>query len=318
MRLTATDIVSLYRPTPCPLRVYLREQGAPEAEPSAFDQILRTLGQRHELDHLASLGDYENLSVVPPDERIEQTAAAIRNRVPVLYQGEFSCKTALLGIPVTIVGRPDFLMLDGDGYIIRDSKLSRKVDDEHHEEITLQLQLYGWLFEQTVGTPAKRLEVYTGKCDIVNVPYDGGVAALAELARIFAIKRLNAEPYEPVGWSKCGSGCGYYDHCWQQAEAKQDVSLVMEVDQGLARKLHEGGIAQITEQSGQLLQFPSAALPAAFAARPLRQTFLFSEPQIRSPSPIRPYPAPMSADQRFRHPLSSTPRILLVHPYAQE
>ena len=111
----------------------------------------------------------------------EQTAAAIRNRVPVIYQGEFSCETALMGMPVTIVGRPDFLILDGDGYLIRDSKLSRQVDDDHHEEITLQLQLYGWLFEQTVGTPAKRLEVHTGKGDIVDVPYDGGVAALADL-----------------------------------------------------------------------------------------------------------------------------------------
>jgi uncharacterized protein len=250
MRLTATDIVSLYRPTPCSLRVYLREQNIPEAEPSIFEQILRTLGERHEAAHLATLGACEDLTVVSPDERIEQTAAAIRNRVPVIYQGEFSCETALMGIPVTIVGRPDFLILDGDGYIIRDSKLSRQVDEKHHEEITLQLQLYGWLFERAVGIPAKRLEVHTGKGDIVDVPYDGGAAALAELVRILALKRLGAEPYEPVGWTKCAAGCGYYDRCWQQAEAKQDVSLVMEVDQGLARKLHEDGIESAQQLVG--------------------------------------------------------------------
>ena len=106
----------------------------------------------------------------------------------------------------------------------------------------LQLQLYGWLFEQTVGVPAKRLEVHTGNGDIVDVPYDGGVAALAELARILALKRLTAEPYEPVGWTKCGAGCGYYDRCWQRAEANEDVSLVMEVDQGLARALNAAGV----------------------------------------------------------------------------
>src|ERR1035437_8605539 len=211
MRLTATDIVSLYRPTPCSLRVYLREQSIPEAEPSAFDQILRTLGQRHELEHLASLGDYETRSCVPPGGRIEQTAAAIRNRVPVIYQGEFSCETALTGIPVTIVGRPDFLILDGDGYVIRDSKLSRQVDETHHIEIGLQLQLYGWLFEQTVGVPAKRLEAFTGKGDIAIVPYDGGVAAFDGLKQVLQIKMLGAEPYEPVGWTKCG-GCGFNDH----------------------------------------------------------------------------------------------------------
>jgi predicted RecB family nuclease len=249
MRLTPSDIVNLYRPTPCSLRVYLREKGVPGAEPSAFDQILQTLGERHEEAHLATLGAYEDLSVVPQDERVRWTTDAIRNCVPVIYQGEFAVDTVVGGMPVTIVGRPDFLILDGDGYIIRDSKLSRQVDDKHHEEITLQLQLYGWLFEQTVGTPAKRLQVHTGKGDIVDVPYDGGAAALSELTKIVGLKRLAAEPYEPVGWTKCGAGCGYYDHCWQQAEANEDVSLVMEVDQGLARKLHEDGV----ESAQQLL-----------------------------------------------------------------
>ena len=185
MRLTPSDIVSLYRPTPCPLRIYLREKGVPGAEPSDFDQILQTLGQRHEEAHLATLGAYEDLSVVPQDERVRRTTDAIRNCVPVIYQGEFAVDTVVGGMPVTIVGRPDFLILDGDGYLIRDSKLSRQVDDEHHEEITLQLQLYGWLFKQTVGTPAKRLQVHTGKGDIVDVLYDGGVAALAELSAIW-------------------------------------------------------------------------------------------------------------------------------------
>src|ERR1019366_777506 len=132
--------------------------------------------------------------------------------------------------------------LEGDGYLIRDSKLSRKVDEEHHIEISLQLQLYGWLFEQMVGTPAKNLQVHVGNGDIVDVPHDGGAAALAELTHILILKQLKAEPYEPLGWTKCSGGCGYYDRCWQQAEARQDVSLVMDVDQGLARALNAVGV----------------------------------------------------------------------------
>lgn len=241
MRLTASDILTLHRSTECPLRVYLRHHGVKESEPSAFDRILETFGERHELDHLATLGPYENMTAVPAGERARRTADATRNRAPVIYQGEFAIAADLGGVQVTIVGRPDFLILDGDGYLIRDSKLSRQVDDAHHNEIALQLQLYGWLFERTVGAPAKRLQVHAGKGDIVDVPYDGGVAALAELARILALKRLGAEPYEPVGWSKC-SGCGFNDHCWPQAMARQDVSLVMDVDQGLALKLHADGL----------------------------------------------------------------------------
>lgn len=242
MRLTASDIITFYRPTLCPLRVYLREQRIPEAEASVFDEILRTLGQRHEQSHLATLGTYEDLSAVSPDQRAQRTIEAMRNHVPVIYQGELACDMVLSGTHVSIVGRPDFLILDRDDYLIRDSKLSRKVDEKHHIEISLQLQLYGWLFEQMVGTPAKRLQVHVGNGDIVDVPYDGGAAVLAELAQILTLKRLEAEPYEPLGWTKCSGGCGYYDRCWQQAEARQDVSLVMDVDQGLARALNAVGV----------------------------------------------------------------------------
>jgi predicted RecB family nuclease len=240
MRLTASDIIGLYRPTPCSLRVYLREKDVPEAESSAFEDILRTLGQRHELGHLATLGAYEDLIAVPPEERVQRTIDAIRNRVPVIYQGELALNSTISGTPVIIVGRPDFLIFDGDGYLIRDSKLSRQVDEKHHVEIIFQLQLYGWLFEESVGVPAKRLQVHTGKGNIVDVPYDGGGAALSQLTDILRLKGLGDEPYEPVGWSKCG-GCGYHDHCWTRAEANQDVSLVMDVDQGLARALNAAG-----------------------------------------------------------------------------
>lgn len=242
MRLTASDIISLYRPTYCPLRVYLRQQGEPESEPSAFDEILQKLGERHEAAHLSTLGAFEDFRVVPKDERAKRTLEAIRGGVAVVYQGELVATTTFDGVPVEIVGRPDFLIYEDGGYIIRDSKLSRQIDEKHHEEIALQVQLYGWLFEQSVGFRAKRLEVHTGKGDIVEIAYDGGTAALAEMARILEFKRLETEPYEPLGWTKCGGGCGYYKRCWEQAEARQDVSLVMEVDQGLARKLHEDGI----------------------------------------------------------------------------
>jgi predicted RecB family nuclease len=225
------------------MRLYLRAKGVPASEPSAFDQVIRTLGQVHEQKHLATLGAYEDISVVERGQRVARTLEVIRNRVPVIYQAELRHESTIAGSHVIVVGRPDFLILERDNYIIRDSKLSRKVDEDHHEEISLQLQLYGWLFERTVGTPAKRLQVHTGTGDVIEIPYDGGAAALAKLAEVLAVKQMTTEPYEPVGWSKCEAGCGYADRCWSQAEARQDVSLVMDVDQGLARQLHADGIA---------------------------------------------------------------------------
>ena len=93
---------------------------------------------------------------------------------------------------------------------------------------------------------AKRLEVHTGTGAIVEVPYDGGAAALAKLAEVLTIKQMATEPYEPIGWSKCGS-CSFAETCWPRALEQQDVSLVMDVDQGLARQLHSDGICTAAE-----------------------------------------------------------------------
>ena len=166
----------------------------------------------------------------------------------MIYQGEFAVDTVVGGMPVTIVGRPDFLILDGDGYLIRDSKLSRQVDEDHHKEIMLQLQLYGWLFEQTVGTPAKRLQVHTGKGDIVDVPYDGGCCCTV---RTHEDRRIEAARSRTV------RACGL-DKVWCRMRIlrpllatgrgeRQDVSLVMEVDQGLARELNAAGVKSATQ-----------------------------------------------------------------------
>lgn len=86
MRLTASDIVTLYRPTPCALRVYLRQQGVKGAEPSEFDRVFQRLGDTHEAKHLASLGPYKELSVVSTEQRIQLAAEALSKQIPVIYQ----------------------------------------------------------------------------------------------------------------------------------------------------------------------------------------------------------------------------------------
>ena len=241
MRLTASDFASCYRPTRCDLRVFLRHQRAPEAEPGPYDIVLRRLGLRHERDHLATLGTFINVRAASLEEQAKKTADAIGRKVPVLYQPAFVTTAKLCGTDVEIVGVPDFLILDGDGYVIRDSKMARRIDEENHPEILLQIQLYGWLFERSCGTAPKGLQVHAGTGDVVTIPYDGGAAALRELERLVTIKQLAAEPYEPVGWSKC-LGCGFINRCWAQAEENCDVALVYCVDQSLARTLQSQGV----------------------------------------------------------------------------
>ena len=241
VRMIASDFMTYYRPSPCELRVFLRHRGEEEAEPSAFEQVLNRLGRQHEKKHLAKLGTYVDLSGVAFDVRVRKTLEAITNRVAVIYQPAFKVNTTMAGTDIEIVGMPDFLIFDGNGYVIRDSKMSRHIDQDNHPEILLQVGLYGWLFEKACGTRPKGIQVHSGTNEIVNIPYDGGISALMMLYRLLALKQSEQEQYEPVGWSKCG-GCGFNERCWAIAEAASDVALIPDVDQSLAKALHGIGV----------------------------------------------------------------------------
>ncbi len=97
MRLTASDFMTYWRPSVCELRVFLHDKGEPEAEPSAFDEVMRRLGIRREQEHLATLGPYLDLSDVPFDERVGKTLDAIANKVPVIYQPAFVVRHGIAG-----------------------------------------------------------------------------------------------------------------------------------------------------------------------------------------------------------------------------
>lgn len=256
MRLTASDFISYHRPTRCDLRVFLRQRREEEAAPGPYDEVLRRLGLRHEKDHLATLGEFTDLSAPSLHEQVKETAGSIAKKVPILYQPAFLVNAMLGGTDVEIVGVPDYLILDGDGYLIRDSKMARRIDEDNHPEILLQVQLYGWLFEKSCGIAPKGLQVHCGTGDIVTIPYDGGKSALLELERLLALKQLTTEPYEPVGWSKC-LGCGFTDRCWSKAAKDSDVALVYGVDQSLARTLHS---QEIRSRRDLLAKFDAASL----------------------------------------------------------
>jgi predicted RecB family nuclease len=241
MRLRATDVNRFYRPKPCDLRVFLGLTGVePAGEASRYEEVLRRLGERHELAHLTSFPDFLNLRAFPSTQRLTRTRTALQDGTGVLYQPLFTAAADLAGEPCEIVGEPDLILAVPGGHVVREVKLARRVGPKDHPEIGLQLQIYGWLYAQAVGRPPARLEVLTGADELTEVPHDPGTAleALADLVRL---ARAPEAPYAPVGWSKC-SGCGYRERCWSRAEADQDVALVPGVDQGLARRLRAEGV----------------------------------------------------------------------------
>ena len=247
MRLTASDIYTYRQPSKCGLRVFLRQQHIEESLPGAYQQVLGRLGQEHEKKHLATFPSIVDLSSVSHDQRVKRTKQEVEKGAPVVYQGLMRTRTVIEGIDCEISGIPDFLIkIDEGSYIVRDSKISRRINEKDHPEILQQMGIYGWLYEQTFGKPPNGLQVHNGMGDIVDVDYDGGVTALASLEDILNYRQLSSEPYSPVGWSKC-NGCGFYNYCWPRAEKNQDVAMVFNLDQGLAYALRDKGVSTINE-----------------------------------------------------------------------
>lgn len=244
-QLNATDINFYYRPSKCSRRIDCRARGLSEAEPGPYDQVLRDIGILHEARHLATLSDVTDLSMLPMDVRRGATVDAIRRAAPVLYQ-PLLVAPAPFSSDATIVGVPDFLVLDGADYRIRDCKIARRVDTKNHPEIVEQVDLYGWLYEMVVERPPAGLEVVAGAGDMVRLPYEHGRAALSTLARIDDVMVKGLSEYVAVGWSKCG-GCAYRTHCWDAAFAAQDPAVLPDVDQSTAAVLQAMGIKTYRE-----------------------------------------------------------------------
>jgi predicted RecB family nuclease len=242
--LSASDIYSLYNPSPCERRVFLCFHDEPEAEAGDFEKLIYELGRRHEKNHLESFPQYADLTLGDINDRIARTRKAISDKADVIYQGVFKAK--LPGTDDSVIGIPDLLIRNGQSYTVRECKLARHADESRHEEIQIQLWLYDWLFETSLKIPPNGLEVYLGDQTIVSLPRSADNAVIETLNFIRTIALQADEPYSPVGWSKCG-GCGFRDRCWKNAERNQDVAIVFGLDQGTAISLRNKGVTSIDQ-----------------------------------------------------------------------
>jgi predicted RecB family nuclease len=213
--------------------------GVRQPPASDFDILLKDLGDRHEKEHLAAFAQYKDMSDGNLADRARRTKDAVAQGVPVIYQG--ALRAAFPGSRDIVSGIPDFMIRDGESYRIRDCKLARSVGNGRHTEIDLQLQTYGWLFEKTFAKPPSALEAYLGDRTIASTPYRGEESALGEIARIRELSVREDEPYDPVGWTKCGA-CPFRARCWSMAEKAHEVSVIYGVDKGTARALRDNGI----------------------------------------------------------------------------
>src|SRR5262249_19042972 len=146
LKIRGADLHTYLRPSECELRSYLRYHHHAEADPRNFDETLIELAKQHEATYLKTFVHVKDLSQLPWNERFKATVDAISQGEPVIYQPLLIVQATLDGLRCEISGEPDFLILDSNGYAIRDTKIARSITRDAHPEIILQSQLYGWLF----------------------------------------------------------------------------------------------------------------------------------------------------------------------------
>jgi hypothetical protein len=104
MTYTPSHIYSLYTPSVCPRRVYLRANNVPEAEPGPFEKLIEELGVRHEQNHLSTFEEYTDLSKGSIERRFANTMDAANDKADIIHQGELNLAPSntlevVIGIP---------------------------------------------------------------------------------------------------------------------------------------------------------------------------------------------------------------------------
>jgi len=130
--------------------------------------------------------------------------------------------------------------------VIEEVKIAKNIDIRSHPEIVLQVQLYGWLLEKVTGMHPKSLRVFNSERRLIEAPQGDKGELQGTLETI--VRSISAEerPYAPVSYSTCMS-CGFGDYCWGNAVESRDLSLLPNLDKGLALELRQMGILSVDD-----------------------------------------------------------------------
>jgi len=214
----------------CIRRVWLDKHQATESIIDSFNQLLIDRGLEHETAVLTKL---ENQYPVIKANSFDHTRALMRQGIPVIYQGR------LLDEQEGLVGFPDFLIRHESGqYQPADAKLSLS---EHKKAIQIQLGIYRRLLFNKL--PAI---VFLGDGRTATLGNEVDPLVDAFITGMKSLINTQQQPTVRYSHSKCRI-CPYNNHCSQEFEAKEDLSLLYGIHGNAADHLAESGISTITQ-----------------------------------------------------------------------
>ena len=215
----------------CQRRAWLDQNlpaGHETAKPNEFDELIMTLGMRHEWSIKRQLEkDYQVIEALSE----EHTKALMETGVEIIYQPKLRMGD--------VIGVPDFLIRQPSGeYIPADAKLARS---EEKKEIQIQLGIY----RKLLGSSIKAL-VYLGTGETTEIGDEADAEVELFLSGMRTTLASATPPAVRYSESRCRA-CGYNGACKPQFEAKGELTLLYGVDSRSAPGLENQGIDTIAK-----------------------------------------------------------------------
>ncbi|MCV7218071.1 TM0106 family RecB-like putative nuclease [Mycobacterium crocinum] len=242
---SASDLAAAARCEYALLRAFDAKLGRGPAVSVEDELLARTaeLGDQHEQRHLDELRSLSDVAVIgrPSYSVAGLTAAAtatldaVERRAPVIYQAAM--------FDGRFVGFGDFLVLDGDEYRLRDTKLARSVK----VEALLQLAAYA----ETLGAAGVAVH------DEVELVLGNGATSayrVDELLPVYRSRRAELQDlldrhlagHVPVSWAdETVRACMRCPECEMQVREQDDLLLVAGMRVSQRARLIEAGITTV-------------------------------------------------------------------------
>lgn len=302
---SASDLAAAARCEYALLRSFDAKLGRGPAVATEDELLARTagLGDEHEQRHLDELRESADITVIGRPAytldgltaAAEQTMRAVDRRAPVIYQAAM--------FDGRFAGFADFLILDGDRYRLRDTKLARSVK----VEALLQLAAYAETLAAAGVPVADEVELVLG--DGASASYRVDELLAVYRPRRDALQRLLDDHYAsgaPVDWAdESVRACFRCPECETQVRATDDLLLVAGMRVSQRARLLDAGITTVAELARHDVPVPE--LPARTVTALTAQARLQIAPRVDGkppyevvdPQPLNLLPDPDKGDLFF-------------------
>jgi uncharacterized protein len=243
---------TLYAYIQCPHRVWRDVYGPQDEkiqETNPFVELLWNRGVVHEERVVAKLGEYLDLGKGSLDERFEKTMRALKESVPLIYQGVIRHEN-LLGVPDLLKRLPD------GSYIPVDIKSGMALvgeDEENGEQgkpkkhYAVQLCLYNDVLCSLGFANHKQAKVIDIDCEEVVYELDAPMGArnpqtwwqfYEKVKKEVEFLLANQYQNKPAMAGICKL-CPWYNSCKKWCEEKNDLSRIFYLGRSVRDKMNE-------------------------------------------------------------------------------